>query len=145
MTNTAKNIIVGIAAVTVLCTAAYLIWQWDERVLATIHRGAYEYDTTAFRPTEAEQRAAKQFADSILPQLKHLGLVTSYTRTEIETIITVSGTVWKARSQFFKEQFLEQIFIYNKVNGFSVQTKIIDKDNGALYAELTPPDRRAIY
>ena len=145
MTNTVKNFIVGAAAITVCCTATYLVWQWDERVMATIHRGGYEYDTTAFRPTEAEQRTAKQFADSILPQLKHLGLVISYTRTEIETIITVSGTVWKARSQFFKEQFLEQIVVYNKVNGFSVRTKIIDKDDGTLYAELTSPDRRAIY
>ncbi len=65
--------------------------------------------------------------------------------TEIETIITVSGTIWKKRSSFFKESLLDQIFIYNKVNGFALNTKIIDDKSSALYAEIIPPDRRVIY
>ena len=145
MSQITKNIIVGIIAVAVTGVGTYLVWQWDQRVLSTIHRGAFQYDSVAFRPTVAEIRIAKQFSDSILPELKRLGLITNYTRTEIETIITVSGKVWKKRSAFFKETFVDHIFIYNKVNGFVVNTKIIDDSTKQLYALISPPDKKEVY
>jgi hypothetical protein len=145
MNNWKKNIIVGSAAVTALGIAFFLLWRWDKSVLESMPRREYNYDSTAFRPTAAEQRIAQQFSDSILPQLKRLGLITKYNRTDAQTHIAVSGVIWKKRSPFFKESILDQIFIYNKVNGFTVKTLIVDDTTNQLYAQISPPDRKNIY
>ena len=145
MSNRGKNIIVGIIALAVICFIAFLIWDWDRDVLATIHRGGYQFDTTTFRPTVDEIRIAKQFSDTILPQLKQLGLITQYHRSDMETIITVSGVLWNDRSAFFKESLLEQIFIYNNTNRYPVKTKIIENKTSRLVAEIVPPDQRTVY
>jgi len=145
MSNKGKNIIVGTIAFAVIGFIIFLIREWDREVLATIHRGAYEYDTSAFRPTVDEIRIAKQFSDTILPQLKLLGLITQYHRSDMETIITVSGTLWNDRSAFFKKSLLEQIFIYNHTNRYPVNTKIIEEKTSRLVAEIIPPDKRTVY
>lgn len=106
---------------------------------------SFNADSSAFRPTEEEARIARQFSDTTLPQLTSLGLIKHYSRTEIETIITVSGVLWNERSEFFKESLLEQIFIYNQVHGYSVRTKIIDVTTNRLMAEIIPPDRKTIF
>ncbi len=145
MNNTAKNIIVGTIAFGVTGIAVYFIQRWDDRVMDDINRYGTSSDTSVYRPTESEQRIARQFSNTTLPQLKQLGLITLYTRTEIETVISVSGTLWNKRSSFFKESLLENIFIYNSVNGFAVNTKIVDDKTNQLYAQIIPPDGRIVY
>lgn len=140
-----KDIIAGVVALAVVSTAVYLMVEWDTRVLQNYPPFTADHDTSIFRPTPDEERIAQQFSDTTLPQLTELGLIRRYARTEIETIITVSGRLWEERSPFFKESLLEQIFIYNKVKGFAVQTKIIDDESSVLYAEILPPDRKNIY
>jgi hypothetical protein len=140
-----KDLIVGVIAAAVVFAAVYLIVEWDARVLQHYPAFTANHDTSIFRPTQDEERIAQQFSDTTLPQLTSLGLIKRYSRTEIETIITVSGRLWRERSAFFKESLLEQIHIYNKVMGFSVQTKIIDDATSVLYAEIIPPDRKNIY
>jgi len=145
MTNTQKNIIaISLAAVFIGITY-YFIYRHDEELLNNPARWGRMSDSLANTATDEEKRIAKQFSDSTLPELKRLGLITTYTQTEIETIITVSGMIWKKRSDFFKKSLLEQIFAYNKVNRFALKTKIVDDATAELYAEITPPDRRAIY
>jgi hypothetical protein len=141
----AKDLIVGIIAVAVIIGAIFFTMRRDEQVMHSIQRFGMVYNSSAFRPTSEEQRIAKQFSDTTLPQLQSLGLIKQYSRTEIETIITVSGALWKDRSQFFKESLLEQIFIYIKVNGLSVATTILDDETRELYAQILPPDKRNIF
>ena len=145
ITNTQKNIIAVSCALFLVGMTFYFIHRHDERLLNNPALWGRMNDTLKNSATEEEKRVALQFSDSTLPELKRLGLITRYTRTEIETVITVSGTIWKKRSDFFKESLLEQIFIYNAVNGFAVRTKIIDYKTSELYAEITPPNQRTIF
>lgn len=148
MNNTQKNIIAVSVAIAFIGIAFHFIQRHDEQVLNGTLRYGSTSDTIAdhfTQATDAEKRIALQFTNTTLPQLRRLGLVKSYTRTELDTVITVSGKIWNERSQFFKESLLEQIFVYNSVNGFALTTKIIDERTSELYAEITPPNRRDIY
>ncbi len=145
MNNKLKNIITVSFALFFVGMTYYFIQRHDEKLLNNPALWGKMNDTLANNVTDAERRVALQFSDTTLPQLRRLGLIKSYTRTEIETVITVSGRIWKERSSFFKESLLEQIFIYNKVNGFALNTRIIDNKTSALYAEITPPCQRLIY
>lgn len=145
MTAAQKNILAVSFAAACIGITYYFIHQHDEELLNNSARWGRTIDSVANSSTAEEKRVALQFSDTTLPQLKRLGLIKSYALTEIETIITVSGKIWNERSLFFKESLLEQIFAYNKVNGFSVKTRIIDETTAQLYAEIIPPDSRMIY
>ncbi|MCK9407592.1 MAG: hypothetical protein WCX28_00175 [Bacteriovoracaceae bacterium] len=140
-----KDIIVGIIALAVISAILFFTVQRDNRVTRTMRPFDITYDSAVIRFTADEQRMAKQFSDTTLPQLKILGLIKQYTRTEIETIIAVSGAMWNKRSPFFKESLLEQIHIYNRVNGYTLWTKIVDEKTNQVYAEISPPGTRKIY
>jgi hypothetical protein len=145
MTNRQKNIIAISFAVAFIGITVHFIQRHDEQLLNNPSLWGRMNDTLSNTATDEEKWIALQFSDTTLPQLRRLGLIKSYTRTEIETVITVSGRIWNERSQFFKESFLEQIFAYNKVNGFPLKTRIIDDKTAQLYAEINPPDQRMIY
>jgi hypothetical protein len=123
----------------------WLIAEHDARVMEGIHPFQAGAERAAFRPTPDEERVAVQFSDTTLPQLQQLGLITHYRRTEAETLITVNGRLWKERSPFFKESFLEQLYLYNKVHGYAVNARVIDDVTEQLYAQITPPDRRLVF
>lgn len=125
--------------------AFWLIAEHDARVMVTMRPFTTNADQPSFRPTPDEERVAVQFSDTTLPQLKQLGLITRYRRTDAETVITVNGRLWKERSPFFKESLLEQLYIYNKVHGYAVNARIIDDATDQLYAQISPPDRRLVY
>lgn len=145
MTNTQKNIIAVSFALFFVGMTYYVIQRHDEKLVNNSALWGRMNDTLSNISTDEEKRVALQFSDTTLPQLRLLKLIKSYTRTEIETVITVSGSIWNERSSFFKESLLEQIFIFNKVNGFALKSRIIDDKTSALYAEITPPDQRLIY
>ena len=145
MNRSAKNILVYLFAAAAVTAAFLVIKQRDDRIMTGWSRNAYSADSTAFRATEEERRIAARFADSTLPEMKRLGLLRTYTRTDIETVITVNGSVWRARSQFFKESFLTQTAVYNRVNGFAAAVKVVDHDTHRLLAEIVPPDRKEFY
>lgn len=140
-----KNILVYLLAIVTAGLLFYFYYERDRVILESMARWGKRNDTIAVMSTPDEKRIAAQFADSTLPELRRLGLITTYTRTDIETIITVSGAMWNERSDFFKESFLTQIYIYNKVNGFSPGTKIYDEHTSRLLAQIIPPDRKEIY
>lgn len=144
MSNNQKNIDAVSFAFAFVGIIYYFIHRHDEELLNNTQRYERTIDSLVNSATAEEKRIALQFSDSTLPQLKRLGLITNYTRTTIETIVTVSRKIWKNRSPFFKESLLEQIFAYNKVNGFPLKTRIIDDKTAQLYAEIIPPDGRII-
>lgn len=140
-----KNISVYTVAVLLFGGALFLIQRHDDQVMNGSFRWGRLNDTLSQKPSEQEQRIARLFTDTTLPQLRRLGLIKHYHRTEIETVITVTGSVWNERSDFFKESFLTQISVYNRVNGFTSRTRIIDERTEELYAQIVPPDRKEFF
>lgn len=140
-----KNISVYTVAVLLFGGALFLIQRHDEQVMNGSFRWGRLNDTLSQKSSEQEQRIARLFTDTTLPQLRRLGLIKHYHRTEIETVITVTGSVWNERSDFFKESFLTQISVYNRVNGFTSRTRIIDERTEELYAQIVPPDRKEFF
>ena len=145
-TSTVKDIFLFSFVLALTIIAVHFIRQRDEKILNNFaSRWGTVNNYRTMQATEEEQRIAMQFSDTTLPQLTKLGLIKHYTRTEIETVITVSGRIWNERSTFFVESLLDQIFIYNKVNGFAVHTTIVDDKTSIVYAEITPPNRKTIF
>ncbi|NUN69184.1 MAG: hypothetical protein HUU02_05685 [Bacteroidetes bacterium] len=143
--STIQTTLALLAAALITAGAYWLIAEHDARVMAAMRPFISNADQTAFRPTPDEQRVAIQFSDTTLPQLQQLGLISRYTRTEAETIITVNGRLWKERSPFFKESFIEQLYLYNKVHGYALRARVIDDATEQLYAQIIPPDRRMVF
>lgn len=140
-----ETVIVIVAAFGAAGAALGLLHQRDERILDAGLR-KYSVDRThTIPPTGDEIRIAAQFAEQTLPGLRRLGLITSFTQTNVDTVIAVSGKIWKKRSMFFKEKLLDQIFIYNAVHHFPVAVRIVDDVSTQLYAEIVPPQDRLIY
>ncbi len=134
-----------LAAVAAVIITLLLILQRDEKITSRSYRWGALDDTARFAPTEQETEIARRFSDSTLPGLQRLGLITGYARNDMETIISVSGMLWNERTPFFKERLLDQIFIYNKVQGHAVKTKIVDGHSFAIYAQILPPNQRIIF
>jgi hypothetical protein len=143
MKSTTKNIIVFSFVVISLGITIFLIKQRDNRVVNLWNRNKYTTDSIYASPDE--RIIAQQFSDTILPALKQKGLIVNVEQTEMHTVITVSGRMWKERSPFFKENFLTHVMIYNKVHGFSEVVTIVDERSGHVYARVIPPGRKELY
>ena len=135
-------------ALLLLGGAWLLVHRHDEQVMSGSFRMGQSNDSLSqYRtvPSDEERRIAGQFTDTTLPQLRRLGLIKRYYRTEIETVVTVSGRIWNERSEFFKESFLTQLIVYNRVNGFPSRIRIVDERSERLYAQVIPPDRKEFF
>jgi hypothetical protein len=84
-----------------------------------------------------EKRVARHFAVDTLPGLMQKGLIHNYQRNALGTCLSVNGKLWKYRSPFFKQSLLREVFVYNKVNGYELSTRIIDSTSGKLYAQIS--------
>lgn len=136
------------AAVLLIVSAWLLVHRHDEQVMSGSFQWGQRNDSLSQHrtlPSDEERRIAGQFTDSTLPNLQRLGLIKQYHRSEIETVVTVSGRIWNERSDFFKESFLTQIIIFNRVNGFPARIRIIDDRSERLIAQVTPPDRKVFF
>ena len=144
MNTTIKNIFIFSFAGIAFGIIAYLFLQRDKEIVDLWDRNKYTTDSIYTSP--ADRKSAQQFSDTILPALKQKGLVISLEQTEMQTVITVSGTLWKQRSLFFKENFLTRMMIYNRVRGFSIKiVMVVDGENGETYARIIPPGRKELY
>jgi hypothetical protein len=92
-----------------------------------------------------EHRIAQQFDADTLPGLMRSGLIKKYARHQTGTILFVSGKVWKERSRFFKESLLLASLVYNKVNGYPLETRIVDCCSQQLYAHAVSADRKEFF
>lgn len=101
------------------------------------------------QPSEAftadERRIAHLFIADTLPRLMKKGLITRYERNAVTTNLMVAGCVWKSRTRFVKESLMTAVSVYNKVNGFSPWSRILDDRTGMLYAQVLPSDRKELY
>ena len=74
-----------------------------------------------------------------------LGLIKKYERHQSGTILYVAGRIWKERSKFFKESLLLGAVVYNKVNGYALETRIVDCNTQQLYAHAVSADRKELF
>lgn len=139
------NIIIYIIAVAAVGITYYVIWQRDERIVGHDARYHSTMDTAAMYFSSSEIQASHTFSDSTLPALQHMGLIVTFEPREWETLIIVSGPIWRERSDFFKESFLHQMSIHNKIHGRPSAVRIMDTLSGKLLAQITVSDRKEIY
>jgi len=92
-----------------------------------------------------EQRIARQFERDTLPGLMRFGLIKKYERHRTCTTVYVAGKIWKERSRFFKESLLLGALVFNKVNGYPLEIKIVDHSSHRLYAQAASEDRKEIF
>ncbi|MBN1396785.1 MAG: hypothetical protein JXA06_02025 [Bacteroidetes bacterium] len=125
-----------------------IIWQVYKPDTTYPLKRNFTYNHPLFGPKEfsqTEKRIAHHFAADTLPGLMQKGLISKYSRNKFCTSITVDGNLWKKRSQFFKTSLLAEILVFNKVNGYNLITRIIDKNSGNIYAYLSPEEKIDIY
>ena len=138
-----RNIIVYLIAVIIGFALFYYYKQRDDKITALWERNKFTVDS--IHTIAEEKQIARQFSDSLLPALKEKGLVLAVERNSIQTIISVNGTIWKERSQFFKETLLSYCVTYNRVNGFSEVIQIVDTDSKKILAEIFSNGKKEIY
>lgn len=139
------NIIVYFVAIAAGGITYCVIWQRDERIAGHEARYHSTMDTAAMYFSDRDIQTANTFSDSTLPALQRLGLIVSFEQREWETLIAVSGPMWRERSEFFKESFLNQLMVHNKVRGRPSAVRIIDRSSGKLLAQVSVPERKEIY
>ena len=140
-----KNLIVYSLALLILGGLWYIYWQRDRSIMEHEYRWRSTMDSLAIHYTDHEIRVAKKFSDSTLPGLMKKGLIIKYERRQVETVVAVSGKIWKNRSPFFKESFLAQMTIHNKVRGYPTAVRIVDHRSNRLYAQITTSEQKLIY
>lgn len=95
--------------------------------------------------TADERRIARLFIADTLPKLMNKGLIIRYERNAIATNLRVAGRVWKARTRIVKESLMTAVSVYNRVNGFSPWTRILDDRTGMLYAQVLASGQKELY
>jgi hypothetical protein len=131
----------------------YLIFLWSNQSgrgfrRNTPARHAFVYNSLqqgANEITGDERRIARHFAVDTLPGLMQKGLIKKYKRHQSGTILLVDGKIWKKRSRFFKESLLAEILVYNKVNGYELETRVMDHHSQRLYAHALSTDRKEFF
>jgi hypothetical protein len=92
-----------------------------------------------------ESRIAQHFAVDTLPGLMRRGLIKKYERHQTGTVLFVAGKIWKERTRFFKESLLSETLVYNKVNNYALETRIVDHRSQKLYAHAVSSDQKEFF
>jgi hypothetical protein len=92
-----------------------------------------------------ERRIARHFAIDTLPGLMQRGLIKKYERHHTVTLLHVAGKLWSERSRFFKESLLSEVSIYNKVNGYAIETRVVDHCSYQLYAQISSLEKKEFF
>ncbi|MEW6060634.1 MAG: hypothetical protein AB1600_01710 [Bacteroidota bacterium] len=139
------SLAVYLFAFSIAAVAFYIIIERDRSITHQYSRYHSTMDTAAMYFSDREIQTANTFSDSTLPALQRLGLIVRYKQQNWETLIIVSGPVWKQRSFYFKEQFLNHLSVYNKVRGFPTPARIVDHRTGTLLAQITASDKKEVF
>jgi hypothetical protein len=130
----------------------YVFYSWTNQLDTTVTRASNHRQSaqTALLPwipenKDSEGRIARHFEADTLPGLMRCGLVKKYERYKNGTIVFVTGEIWKQRSRFFKESLLAEAVVYNKVHGYSLETRIIDHRSRQLYARAVSAAEKEFY
>ncbi|MGD0035893.1 MAG: hypothetical protein ABSC53_01190 [Bacteroidota bacterium] len=130
----------------------YIVYLWTNQPDASIRNGnshrrsPYIFSIQGAKEFNSdERRIAQHFATDTLPGLMRRGLIKKYERNESGNVLFVAGKLWKERSRFFKESLLLEALVYNKVNGYALDTRIVDHRSQCLYAHAVSADRKEFF
>jgi hypothetical protein len=130
----------------------YIAFIWTNRPDSSVQRSTNYHRSTHVlleqwtkNFSREEDRIAQHFSVDTLPGLMRRGLIKKYERHQTGTILFVAGKIWKTRSRFFKESLLSEALVYNKVNGYELETRIIDHRSQQLYAKAISADRKEFF
>jgi hypothetical protein len=128
----------------------YLLTDGSDTTVKTDHTNSKLTSILQQRPDSEncsidEHRIAGHFIADTLPGLMKYGLIKRYERHNSGTLILVSGIIWKARSKFFKESLLTEIAVYNKVNSYTLVTKIVGYKSRRLYAQVLSDNQKEFF
>ena len=143
------NFLVNAATLVFILWSGYtFVERSDRRIIDRASKRALAFlpapESSMFISND-ERRVANNFISDTLPRLMKMGLITKYQRNEDTTALLVAGRVWNQRSLFVKESLLTAVATYNKVNGFSAWTLVLDDHDGTMYAQVLPSNRKEIY
>ena len=130
----------------------YIVSVWTNQSDSTV-KGTHKPHRTDHTPPAQwiqgiksdEHRIAQRFEADTLPGLVRCGLIKKYERHQTGTVLFVEGKVWKDRSKFFKESLLLETLVYNKVNGYALETRIVDHCSQQLYAHAVSEERKEFF
>jgi hypothetical protein len=143
-----RNTVEGLALAALLVFACLMIQRSDRAIADKASKQALAFLPTPESPmfiSQDERRVANMFISDTLPRLMKMGLITKYQRSEFATALLVAGPVWTKRTRFVKESLLTAVATYNKANGLSAWTLILDDHDGTLYAQVLPSSRKEVY
>lgn len=137
-----------LSIIGLFCIAYYVADRSDRAIAERTSRHPVAFHAFLDIPPECtgdERRVANQFIADTLPRLMKLGLISKYQRDEKVTALYVPGHIWKARTRFVKQSVLTAVSAYNKVNGLSLWTMVLDDRTGTMYAQVLPSNRKELY
>lgn len=130
----------------------YIIYFWTNQSDTSIRDRNSHRRSTYMSPIQLtkefssdEHRIAQHFTADTLPGLMRRGLVKKDEWHQSENILFVVGKLWKERSRFFKESLLSETLVYNKVNGYALETRILDHRSQRLYAHAVSAERKEFF
>ena len=147
-----QSLLRNIVKLTIGLGLIYSVYVWTNQSGSAVKGNNLHHHSDHTLPTQwikgfknDEYRIAQQFAVDTLPELMRLGLIKKYERHRRGTTVFVTGKVWKERSRFFKESLLLATMVYNKVNGYSLETRIVDHCSQQLYAHAVSAERKEFF
>jgi hypothetical protein len=149
----ARKIAGIILRISVMVCMMYIFYVWTSqpsRVFkntsgASRYTNIFPLSRNAQEFTGEERRIARHFALDTLPGLMQRGLIVKFERRHNGTLVHVAGRLWKERSKFFKESLISEVSIYNKVNGYAIETRIVDHCSQRLYAQVLSLENKEIF
>jgi hypothetical protein len=148
LTDMWKTICRYVPLLVLLSIAFIIIWQVEKPTPVYKYKRQFVSTSPLLFKKECnpdEERIANYFSVDTLPGLMQKGLIQKYRRNATGTCISVNGTLWKDRSEYFKHGLLKAVFVYNKVKGYELSTKIIDSLSGILYAQISSSAKMEFY
>lgn len=123
----------------------YVIGERDRRIVTHDARYHSTMDSAAMEFSSVEIHTANTFIDSTLPALRSFGLIVNVEQNTWETLILVNGAMWRERSQFFKESFLQQLSTYNRVRKRPSAVRIVDQQSGRMVAQIFLSGQKEVF
>ncbi len=142
----------NIIKLTIGLGLVYVIYVWTSQSNTNINEKNNHHRSIGLFPMQwkkefesDERKIALHFVADTLPGLMRRGLIKKYECNQSGNVLFVAGKLWKERSRFFKESLLSEALVYNKVNGYVLDTRIVDHRSRHLYAHAVSADRKEFF
>ena len=152
MNNTPRCILLNLLKLIIGLAVIGIVYIWTDQTYTKARRRDNDHNSSGLSLIQKtdefnrdESKIAKHFALDTLPGLMKCGLIKKYERRQSGNVLFVAGKLWQKRSRFFKESLLSEILIYSKVNGYTLETRIIDHSSHRLYAQAISENQKEFF